>query len=111
MRSKLVKGALIALAGLVLFWIGGFLLLTKGAEWPAIEAAAVGDSSVKAAVGGNVKSVKPEFLGYRYRFAGQSGRAEFTARVDGSGGSKKMNLVLVESQGRWSVARANEVSE
>lgn len=106
MRAKLIRGAAVAVIAMVLFWLGGFLLLTRGSDWPDIEAAIAADQVVQSMVGGVVRDVVPNLRGYSYSFSGDEGHAAFVARVDGAAGSKHLELSLKKQAGRWSVIQA-----
>lgn len=108
MRAKLIRGAFIAAAAMVIFWLGGFILLTRGSEWADIEAVILADEKIKAVSGGTVRSLTPEFLGYRYGFRGEGGYAEFVAKIEGVT-SKRVELKLRKNRGVWSITRQTEL--
>ena len=99
-----MRGAAIALIGVGVFWVGGFFLLTRGEDWPEIEAAVLTDPGVISLVGGSVYRVRADFLGYSYGFRGDSGYAAFTATVESDISRRKMHLILKREAGHWMLA-------
>jgi len=108
MSRNAAWGLLIAMGGMVLFWLGGFALLANGADWPDIESAIAQNESIIGLCGGKVYKIAPGLIGYQYGFAGESGHASFVAKVDCADGRKEFSVELERTSGPWSLTNLRQ---
>jgi hypothetical protein len=108
-KKKILRGLVIAFLGISAFWVGGFMWLTKGADWEAIELAIQNSSYMQAELKSNIVKVSPEFLGYGYGASENSGYANFKAEIQYAGGTARYRIHMMRSGQEWKVVGAEKL--
>ena len=68
-RRKLIRYALIPLAAVLVFWLGGFFYFKASDDWQEIQALLSADPAIRAKVG-EVKAISVAAVPFTYRFSG-----------------------------------------
>ena len=69
----------------------------------------INENAAVRGVLGAVESTRLSFFGYRFRYEGTSGNAEYTLHVVGQKGTGTAYLILVRAAGLWRVVDGNLV--
>lgn len=99
-RGKLIRYALIPLAAVLVFWLGGYFFFRGSSDWQEVQTLLSADPAIRAKVG-DVKEITVAPFPFMYRFSGDYVRATLRVTVVGSIGEHRTTVDVERRSGRW----------